>query len=224
MKIYTFRATRGSEEFGYFNENDMSQKYPLYAWTKSKNVAKRFILQRNMDKFIQINIHKEKGDEFNKWAKIHNSYRLDYYELETYVNRNTKKQDIQFAEIVATDSEMVMLNEVVESGSILATLVPSYIPIEIFSPEVQEAMDVIGFKDAMLMKMISLPMSIDGVNSGLETKENIYDKLGMIENLDINRIDARLTIDQLAAFIKLYKDVLSDEFGEMIDIKQERGY
>lgn len=223
MKIYTFRIIRDSEETAYYDQNDMSQKYPLYAWTKKKNVAKRFMLQRDMKRFININIHKDRGEEFDKWAKSHHGYKLDYYDVETYINRNTDEQDVQFAEVVATDSEMVMLDEVVESGSILADLVEDYIPLEIFSPEVQEAMDAIGFKDAMMMKMMQMPMGPPSIAKPgeLNMKETVYDKIGYIENLDVNRIDARVTIDQLAAFVRLYKDILSEDFGEMIDIKAE---
>ena len=86
MKIHTFRLKR--DEVGI--ENKLENKYPLYAFTRDKKIAARFMRERDQKDFIYIQITKDK-EEFDSWAAHNRAVQLDVYPIETYTHKNTNK-------------------------------------------------------------------------------------------------------------------------------------
>jgi hypothetical protein len=88
----------------------ITDRYPLYAITCDKKLAKRFQRERNSDKFI---IKKTKVDkaEYAEYAMRNRSCVLCIQKLTTVKNKNTKDQEILDVEVLLTTAEYQICKE-----------------------------------------------------------------------------------------------------------------
>lgn len=206
MKIHTFRLKR--DEVGI--ENKLENKYPLYAFTRDKKIAARFMRERDQKDFIYIQITKDK-EEFDSWAAHNRAVQLDVYPIETYTHKNTNKQDIRYVSILATEGEMDILMENIETCSIAYRMIANPISPTIFTEPVYNSLKMLGYVD---------------LNRFCETMTVIQNPSGMIiegpDDTDLGFIAGiPITFDQLGCWVILYGRMLTGEFYKNLEYKDE---
>lgn len=77
-KVYRFYSKPHEDLIAENDDLDIEDLYPLYAITDSKEYAKRFMEERNMDRFILRKSKMEK-EEYVKYANSKNGCILDEY-------------------------------------------------------------------------------------------------------------------------------------------------
>lgn len=92
---------------------DIRDKYPLYALTNDKKLAKEFIRERDMDKFI-LRKSKMDNDEYVSFANQNSSSVLSSYDYVSYDKDDSfKERDIR---IVSTWNEKEIVMGVIEES------------------------------------------------------------------------------------------------------------
>ena len=121
---------------------DIQDKYPLYALTNNKKLAKEFMNQRNMDMFI-LRKSKMEEDEYITFANRNSSSVLSPYEY-TYYDRNNNFKECDTT-IVSTWNEREILSAIMDdTAQIDETLSYDVVPF-IFDKKYVKALDTLGY-------------------------------------------------------------------------------
>lgn len=85
----------------------ITDKYPLYAVTCEKKLAKRFMMERDMDKFIVRTDDDAEKEEYSQFANMNRSTVLDIYKLET----SNKDNEVITVDVLMTFNEYQYVKE-----------------------------------------------------------------------------------------------------------------
>lgn len=194
MKVYKF-FKKPTEEMKNIplSEFSLQQKYPLYALTVDKKLAKKFRKGRNMDLFIEKvdDIEREYVDEY---LRAKRDRLLDTLVFESYVFGKGKPKYIS---VVLTDSEFNLVSEYGDTGQIL-----NYIPYEswistiIFSENVRRILNGVYYEKSM----------------------NFAQAKGINEDGYLN---LPIRFDLFGIFLLTYKDTFSNDFFNTIKCMDE---
>lgn len=110
MKCYKFYKVPPENESDISKKNHISDRYVLYGITNNKELAKLFMKQRNMKRFILMKDHMEK-EEYASFVNRNRSCLLQEYPLTTVINKYTKKEKIININIVLSYDEELMIME-----------------------------------------------------------------------------------------------------------------
>lgn len=78
--------------------------YPLYAFTVEKSLAKRFMKERDMNKFI-VRKSKVTKEEYSEYGMRYRSQLLILMKLQTFMNKYTDEEREDNVEVLLTQSE-----------------------------------------------------------------------------------------------------------------------
>lgn len=78
--------------------------YPLYAFTVEKSLAKRFMKERDMNKFI-VRKSKVTKEEYSEYGMRNRSQLLILMKLQTFMNKYTDEERQERIEVLLTQSE-----------------------------------------------------------------------------------------------------------------------
>lgn len=161
MKIWSYRLKSKDDEMGEAYE-DLKTKYPLYAITPKKEIAKTFEATRNMDLFIKI-VDEYDGDDSDMFLAKHRGSILSETVLESYKDKNTDHQDTCFAKVVLTENELNFVLEMIESSAVL-NKVSYYLPVDIFEKDIKDALRYLQYEHAgnFVSSMRMTEMEMDG--------------------------------------------------------------
>lgn len=205
MKFYTFRLIRDEDDVNHIFEDSIGDKYPLYAITKSKKVANRFMAERNMKSLISIPVDKDDSIA-DEWYQHNRGHIINKYALETYTHKNTDQQDVKYADILATEDEINFSMESIYSLSIVHRF-SDYFDVSIFSSDVLHALETLRYPE---MSKFHLSMTLGATVSN--TVEYVDDQ-------DCNITDLHVRFDQLGVFVFLHREMLTEAFYANIKIK-----
>lgn len=150
MKVYKF--FRISDEYiqnlpGYDSWNIQS-KYPLYAFTNNKSLAKRFEKERKKNLFIKV-INNMSREEYANFAMNNRGNDLKIQRLLSVTDKDTKKQKIIQIEVLLTQNEYVNCNEPFSPvydegwwGYILSTF---YTDPYVFNEDLRQALRILDY-------------------------------------------------------------------------------
>jgi hypothetical protein len=158
---------------------DISEDYPLYAYTDSKELYNQFLEERDENRFLVVKKYLRKEEVSNLTREYRNFY-LAKRELSTS-SKNNEPENIS---LVMTLEEEKMMN--LESMCILNNFVYKFepFPVGIFVDSILKALKVLRYHDLMKVHEGESTVSI-GIN---ELKE------------------FQIKIDELGVFIKLFKN------------------
>lgn len=110
MRCYRFykKPTLSKEETP--ERVSLSDKYPLYGLTCKKKIAKRFMEERDMDKFIirKSNVDRE---TYSELANRNRSAVLEEFDLLTCVNKYKQNQSMEKVNLILTYGEIQTIDE-----------------------------------------------------------------------------------------------------------------
>jgi hypothetical protein len=206
MKIHIFRSVRTPEDARYFEGSELSDKYPLYAYTEKKKYAKRFMKERDMTQFVHLIIERD-GDDADKWIKKHQGQELQLSKLQTYLFKNTNKQTIRLVPTLLTVSELNYLLESIDSGSMMSYVAPKIIDPSVFKSNIRQCLDDLGYS---------------GIANYVIEQANFFSNsssevIGPYYKASEFELDP-MTYDQYGAFIIIYKDMLTADFYTHIEL------
>lgn len=200
MKIHTFRMKKVDVSYARLYD-ELDDKYPIYAFTRDKKLAMRFMEERNQSNFIYIKVDKD-DDYAEEWCNHHRRHQIGKYNLETFINKNLDTQDIRYTQIVATEGEIDYLMDSIDTFSIVHRFC-KFISPDIFTSKIYDVLKYLGYVD---MARFHESMTVTEYQSGIvcepNTEEDDLDFLGSIP----------IRFDQLGSWIVLYSDMLNDEF------------
>lgn len=201
MKIYKFykKPDKEHENMIIRNDYDLMTKYPLYALTNDKKLAKKFRKTRNMKMFLE-KVDDMDNEQYVMFAKKHRGRVIVSTTLETVLDKNTENQKVAYATVIATDNELNYLMESIDTGQILNLVIQNWVPIQIFTEEVQSFL-----KDLLYDKVTAFIAA-----SSTEDKYMVG---------DYEMIDLPIEFDQLYAFYIIYNDILTSGFFEEIKLE-----
>lgn len=154
MKVYKFYK-KPTEELKNIpvSEYSLKQKYPLYAITPEKKMAKRFRKSRDMNKFIE-KVDDIDDDIVDSYILSKRERLLDLLTLETFVLDKTKS-DPRYVNVVMTDSEFNLVSEYGDTGQIL-NYIPdeSWLPTNIFSEKTKRILNGIYYEKSMCFAQV----------------------------------------------------------------------
>lgn len=191
MKLYKFFKKPNKDLSKIPNaEFSIQQKYPLYAITQDKDLAKAFIKTRNMDLFLYKvdDVSKESIDDI---VNAKRNRMIQEYEFNTKVHRHTSEEKDLYIKVVMTESEIDLVMEYGDSGEIM-NIIQDWIPIEIFEDDVYDAL-----QQLLYIKCMQFATGTDGY-----------------ETTVIDRLDFPVRFDLFSIFLYTYGDTLSPEFFE----------
>lgn len=198
MKIHLFRRKDGESASSIYIGDRLESKYPLYAFTPDKKIAARFMAERDMSKFLYIQVKKDR-DEAHTWMHQHRINWLDIRQMETYTNKNTEKQLVKWANILVTENEVSYVEETIESSPV--NIVAEYCGLvsdEVFTDEIRDALATLGYRDMYALYEDSM--------------------LYVDTDMHWSDITTGVTLDPLGVFVMLYGDLLTDAFFENLRI------
>lgn len=215
LKIHTFRLIRDEAEM-IDCHMELKDRYPLYAITTDKKLAKRFIKERNMKQFIYTVIKKDSDSDTAEYMRGHQGCKLNTYDLETFVDKFTKRQDSRFVNILATDDEVSYMGNTIETYHVLDLLTKEYIPSSIFTEEIYEILKYIGY--VAMERFVTTNKCVAGGGVG-----NIV--VGPDEDFDLISASLsdlyRFNFDQFNVFVALHENLLGSGFYEAVQYREE---
>ena len=150
MKVYKFFKV--SDEYvkdlpGY-DSWDIQSKYPLYAFTNNKSLAKRFEKERKKNLFIKV-INNMSREEYANFAMNNRGNDLKIQRLFSVTNKDTKKQKIIQIEVLLTQNEYVNCNEpfspVYDEGWWGYILSAFYTDPYVFNKDIRQALRILDY-------------------------------------------------------------------------------
>lgn len=189
MKVYKFYR-KPSEDLMKIPNSEFSiqQKYPLYAITGDKRIAKLFRKTRNMDLFLEKidDLEKEVVDDLlvSKRSRI-----LEKLELETRINKNTKEESVKYVTVLMTESEFDLISEYGDSGEIL-NIMTEWVPFEVFSEKMKHVLEKVAYQKSM----------------------NFATGYGAYEDNAYGLLELPIRFDLFGIFLYMYSHMLSPEF------------
>lgn len=176
MKIWRFYKKPDGKD-------DTDQQYDLYALTNDPKIAKRFMSERDMNKFI-TKVTKEDNETYVKLANDNLSLVLSPYKFATKKLNGSGLYTIERIEILATDYE----HESCDSEYVSAS----------FDQFINECPDYRIFK----RKIVDALRTLEYVS-----QYKIYNMHATIDCLDDDFSAPDLAIDEVGAFINIYGDL-----------------
>lgn len=204
-KVWKFYKKPTEEMKKYDNkEIRLDVKYPLYAVTADKNLAKIFRRTRNMKLFIEKTGFLEK-EELEDYLRVHDHSRLNIYSLATYKDKNLETQEPMTADVCMTKNEYNYTTEAEETGGIL-NLISGWIPVKIFTPKIEKLLIRLGYQKCMqYVFQGDLPFDPDMTDG-------------------FSYYDLNLEFDVFGIFVILYQDTFSKDFFEHVKMTHEYFY
>ena len=174
----------------------LSDRYPLYAFTKEKQMHKDFEYQRDMKKFV-VSKNDMSESEFKKFANSNRNNMLEYLD---YMHRNGFDDDgpsIDIIQILSTRNEKEFVEDMkdVMISDEFTTKAVSFHPF-LFKKKYVKALNLLKFINFWTFS----PNAIS-FKRLLTDEENEY-----VEDIDID-----IDYDDLNLFIYLYGDTFLDE-------------
>lgn len=201
MKIYTY-LKKPSDIVRNDPNLPLDVKYSLYAITTNKEHSKLFKKTRNMDLFIQRTIEVDTKEDAEKYMKNHRGQVLTKGYIRGVKDKNLDTQRPFFAYVLYTENEINFTMECTDSGQVL-NYISSYIPIEIFSDRVREALYTLKYHKAASVVYGRTVASID------------------VEHPIDDFLDIEMSFDMFGVFILLYQDTFSENFFNYVEITDE---
>ena len=187
MKSWRFYKVPNDEVLKDCQMNKMSLRdtYRLYALTNKKELAKKFMEQRDMSRFIVKSDHAfDELEAYSTYANRHRSTVLEEYDLTTRSEENKQKK----ISLVITYGER---QEIEEPNVFLFTEEfwnDIFVPTILFKPEYQKALELY----TALAKMYAPDLCI---------------RYGIPEELDDYAVPG-YTYDEVNLFLRVYGDTL----------------
>lgn len=200
MKIHTFYKKPTNEDI-MDNATPLDVKYPLYAITPSKKIAKLFKNTRDMNQFIYSVIDCEPDEGYDEYFIAHRGQLLQKSWLEGIRDKNKDTQEPYWVEVLLTENELNFTMEAVDSGLVL-NRVSSYMPVPIFAGKYVDALQAIQYEKAALFAL-----SMRG-----------SDLIESVHPTEYDVLDLDMTFDMFAVFMLLYQKTLSPDFFTNITI------
>lgn len=191
MKVWRFYKKPETDIDKIPDSVSIIDKYPLYAITCEKKLAKRFMKERNMDKFILRTDNDAEKEEYSYFANSHRSTVLELHKLDT-VDVNDKVISV---EVLMTMNEYQYVEETMNVPLFDESWwYPMPMP-NIFNKDIRKALRKLGYTQAYKLY--------------LGTAE--YGKKPLIPEL-INEEDDDYSappwmVDQLSYFISIFSDL-----------------
>ena len=183
----------------FFEYSKGLKKPNLIAITTDKKIAKMYIAGRNKNSMIQ-RVDKFDNDELVEYLNDNRNAILRIENFKTYIDKNTDRQTPIEVEVVATEFEIMTVEELAESG-IYGLLEYSMIRPDIFDKSTFKALKEIDYVDAYKLLNMDTFMPSGG------------------DNWDIP--DINWNFDMLALFMFVYDEYLDhDEFLNTIKYKK----
>lgn len=196
MKLYKFYKNPDSDIINSKLSNTL--KYPLYAFTRYKNVAEEFekLHRKGIFKLIITEVDK---DEFKEFAKDNRGCALEYKPLDSYIRTNNVKLTY---DILMTYNEYMYVDSISDPDSLTA-LFDGFIFVNscIFRKKVNKILKELFYHRLFLMHNLEVNFddySEEELENYMETIEDIsweYNTLNIYIMLyyDILDIDVLLT-------------------------------
>lgn len=124
----------------------LEEKYPLYAYTPDKRLAKQFKRERNMKVFIESKVHMEL-EEFQEFVAHNRSCMLQERKFLTVVNKYTKQQREIYVTMVTTMIEGTVVEDqplAIQDETFWNSLIPFGHP-KMFNDELRKLLESIDY-------------------------------------------------------------------------------
>lgn len=207
MKVWAFylKPDKLDKDIPISENYQYDVKYPLYACTSDKSLAKLFRLGRNMNNFLEKRWDIPK-DNIDQWFVEHRGANLSFYRLQSYRNKNLNNQTPYFVNVLITDNEVNYTMEVCDSGEIL-NRVPGWIFSPIFKGKIEDALAHLAYDKS--------------ARFALSSKLDVSEDLAEYEYPpDIDILDLNLDFDQFGVFVEIYSNTLSEVFFQLVEIEE----
>lgn len=177
MKIWRFFKTSDNVEM----IKDIKDKYPLYAITNKKKLAKTFQTSRSKEEFKMIVDDIDK-DEIIDYMNSNRGQVLAYQPMITKSDKFGKSKKI---EVLMTDFEYNVLNEIMESHGLFTDV--NYVYPDIFKKKYVKILRDIGLVDVYCLLNNRKVKSID---CDFPQFDPVYDQLGLFIDVYMSTIDS----------------------------------
>ena len=197
-KFYKITDANDVPEYANLSEDDViTYKYPLYAITNSKKLAKEFMKDRDMKKFIKVVSKDFDKEEYAEFANSNlNSVLIDY-KIITKAHVNGKESHCQYVKtnIVITTWERLFI----EDQNVPEFDDESWWTFIAPSPYIFKDPYIDALRKTQYLKMHNLYNILD------TSTENIYSKWAD-EECDDYYCGPSFTMDELAFFVRNFSD------------------
>lgn len=198
------------------NRNGLSLEdlHPLYAFTNDKQLAKRFERERKMSLYYKVKTKDVESREWRDYANQHANQVLRYYDYMTMSGYDEEgKPNLESVTILCTFDEREIVDSFCESEfteSIFNDNCISVAPF-IFNKKFLRALIVLQYP--LFWKMS--PYYRDNLVPRNILEEHEYEWEDMVPEYDV---------DEVAAFLTIYGDNLSENFGLSTDIATDEDF
>lgn len=190
VKLYRFYRN-GKDE-----KSDMSvyEKYPLYAVTSDKEIAKKFEKSRRKDYFIK-KVSKVSKDEGIAYLNSHRKSMLDWFALRT-VDYSEKINHVVM-DMLMTEFEYDLLQA--NHDDLSPILEKTYADPHIFNKDIYNQLTVIGYLSAFLLVDVN-----DAFDGDFETVATYLEDIDLDEVvLFIHMVDDQLSAKGVSELVRL---------------------
>lgn len=198
LKIHLFRMIP-KDGFIHDTSSSLENKYRLYAFTESKKLAKRFMVERDMKQFIHTTVNKSKEDA-EYWMHHNRGMWLRVRNMETCLNKNTPDQIMKHAKVLITENEASFVDEVIDTNPIgpIAEYCGKFLDPDIFDDKLRGALKRLKYDEFWSMMVYASEYCDTGYMAVEDTPDITFDWLGM--------------------FTLMYGDILSTKFYDNVEI------
>lgn len=130
-----------------YSDLSIEDKYPLYAYTNSKEMRNGFLEVRNPDKFIELKSKMSKEDYIN-FANGHSSQRLDIYKYSHCKGYEKDRSEpiLEDIEVISTWQEKEFVEAYSENGMFDGDIDYKFFPF-LFKKKYYKALEILKFFD-----------------------------------------------------------------------------
>lgn len=188
MKVWRFYKKPETDSSEIPPNVSITDKYPLYAITCDKKLAKRFIRERNQDKFIlRMDDDVDKSD-YAEFANMNRSTVLDIYIIDT----NDEKGKAVSVEVLMTMNEYQYVEETMSFPLFDETWWYDMPTPILFNKSICKALRVLGYTQAYKLYVSTMP----GANLLLD-----------LDDEDDDYSAPPWMLDELSYFINIFSDL-----------------
>lgn len=188
MKVWRFYKIPGNGDIDHLSLED---KYPLYAFTTNKDLAKSFMESRDMKKFIK-RASKMETEEYQKLAEHNRLCELKEHTFTTFRHKYTEKEERIGVSLAVTLNESCIIEDtplMIQSEEFWDNLKPWGNP-ELFCKDLQDA-------------LISLDYWLN---------YQIYNGDTMIDPDESSYAAANWWVDELEQLISLFHELFAGDY------------
>lgn len=150
VTLYRFykKPDDNNEEEDNIQGLTLEDRYPLYALTNEKSIAKKFMHERNMKKFI-LRKDKISSKEYKEYANSDSNRRavLTFHKLTTVMNKYEPDQVLKEVLVLMTENEYVYTTNcqfgIDDEGWWVDVI--SLINIEVLKPKIYKSLKALSF-------------------------------------------------------------------------------